>query len=126
MLHRSSRERNLFKRMKRGSNFGPERIMTGPRKSILKWGWLRHFAVVVAMYFISALTFTASAQSGGEQRDSVRLSSADSLGRPVSDSASIAAVDSSARARLEDSLGIRISPDALPAIVTTSATDSAV
>ncbi len=98
--------------------------MSGPRKSILKLGWLRYSAVILAIYFTSALTSMVHAQNRQVTSDSLRISRSDSS-RNVTDSA-VAASDSSARHRLEDSLGIRISPDALPSVVTATATDSAV
>lgn len=56
--------------------------------------------------------------------DSVKISGNDSL---LSGNDSLrAARDSANRVALEDSLGIRISPDALPAIVEATATDSAI
>lgn len=55
--------------------------------------------------------------------DSAKISLTDTA---VKDSAQLAAIDSARRNALEDSLGIRISPDGLPAVVEAAATDSAV
>ncbi len=57
--------------------------------------------------------------------DSLQISQKDTA-TATPDSASLAAKDSARRQTLADSLGIRISPDALPAIVEAIATDSAV
>ena len=100
--------------------------MSGPRKSILKRGWLRHIAVIAVLYFISALTNAASAQTRQIPTDSLQVSLSDTSARKATDSVAVAAADSSARSRLADSLGIRISPDALSSVVTATSTDSAV
>ncbi len=93
-------------------------------KSILKWGVPRRWAVACA-FFITLLTAgNAHGQTALPGRDTV-LRTADTLRLSSHDSLAVIP-DSTKRTALEDSLGIRISPDALPAVVTAKATDSAV
>jgi hypothetical protein len=82
------------------------------------------------MFFIMALTGQSFAQVTAPPTPDATVDSTLRLNRPtdslrLTGSDSLAA-DSTRRLALEDSLGIRISPDALPAIVTATATDSAV
>ena len=115
---------NLQKRMKQGSNFVAGK-MGDTGKSILKSGWLRYLSVLLLVFFISALT--ASAQTPVEPaHDSDFTISADSVKLSLRDSTMAADSDHVAQKKMEDSLGIRISPDALPTTVTATATDSAV
>ncbi len=77
----------------------------------------------MAVIFMFALTQTAHAQIR-KQNDSARgIIPADSLSLHANDSAN---ADTSANAVLERTLGIRISKDALPSVVTAEARDSAV
>ena len=79
---------------------------------------MRYWAFLCALLFTAALTAPSRAQTGAaKMTDTIALAHRDSLSGPA---------DSAALTALEDSLGIRISPDALPAVVTATATDSAV
>lgn len=92
-------------------------MMIGTRKSILNWVRLSHLAAIWVVCFITSLTFPAAAQQ-------VTNPAADTV---VSLTDTAAKRDSTlSQSALEDSLGIRISPDALPAVVTSTATDSAI
>lgn len=97
-------------------------------KSILKCAVLCLWAAALTAFFTIALTGKASAQvnreASRERADSARIAS-DTVRIAARDSLA-ATNDSNSRTALEDSLGIKISPDALPAIVTATATDSAV
>jgi len=78
---------------------------------------------LLTVFFMLALTSVVAAQSGATADTMLRIDTAAiaaDTARPA------AARDSSDIAKLEDSLGIRISRDALNAIVTATATDSAV
>src|SRR4051812_13732832 len=91
--------------------------MRVPGKSILKCAFVR-IGLVMLLFFIMALTGKASAQSASEpvsrlgQDSTISTRNTDTLRLMSRDST---AIDSTRRTALEDSLGIRISKDALPA-----------
>lgn len=91
-------------------------------KIISKFAWLHCLIVLQMVFFMLVLTNTASAQV--IHPDSVAITQ-DSIAKNADTSLLIA--DSTAgNTSMEDSLGIRISKDALPSVVTAEATDSAV
>lgn len=93
-------------------------------KSILKRA--ARLAVLSGLTLLYTLSWMAPAAAQSRADSSARQNAtlaADSLS--LHDSSTHTA-DTATRASLEDSLGIRISPDALPSVVTASATDSAV
>jgi lipopolysaccharide assembly outer membrane protein LptD (OstA) len=107
-------------------------------KFISNFSSLHRFACCVATIFIIFITNTGYCQSertkphiGNTSVDSAAVS-ADTIklngGIPVDTTGvdSVAVTDSARRKSLEESMGIRISPDALPAIVKADARDSAV
>ncbi len=106
----------------RAGNFAAQ-AMRVPGKSILKRAVPR-LCVVLLLFFITCLTGPANAQTALPGRDTVRRA-ADTMRLSRQDTTA-ATTDTARRTALEDSLGIRISPDALPAVVTAKATDSAV
>jgi lipopolysaccharide assembly outer membrane protein LptD (OstA) len=94
-------------------------------KFILKKPLIRCFCLLVTGFFIFLLTAPAAAQVQINQRDSsTAVADTLALKRNISDTAALA--DSNKVAQVEDSLGIKISKDALESPVTTEATDSAV
>ncbi len=101
-------------------------LMSRGRKFILKLAGLHRLALPLCLFFIFALTHRANAQQSMRAtrmvNDSTKVS-ADTL--KLTDSTASAG-DTSARNRLARTLGIRISPDALPDVVKATATDSAV
>ncbi len=108
----------------RAGNFEAQ-AMCVPGKSILKKAVFR-LCAFACLFFILALTGIAGAQEAApaQRGDSLAtVSPSDTLRLARTGSS---ATDSSRRTALEDSLGIRLSPDALPAVVTAKATDSAV
>src|SRR5690349_15766537 len=91
-------------------------------KIILKNLSIRRRGIIMAVIFIFTLTNQAFSQQVKDSLSSDSLKIAlDSI--KISDTA---AKDTIAQKSLADSLGIRISPDALPDIVLAEATDSAV
>jgi len=78
----------------------------------------------LTVFFMSVLTSTVQAQTTNIPLDSI-VNVPDTL-KVNSDTSAIVANDSLTTERIEDSLGIRISKDALTSVVTAEATDSAV
>lgn len=100
--------------------------MSKGRKFILKKSGLLRLAILAYLLFTFALTHSARAQSPASIRPDTtnqKVVPADSL--RLTDT-STKTTDTAAVRQLEESLGIRISPDALSAVVTATATDSAV
>lgn len=105
--------------------------MRVPGKSILKSAATLLKAGGLTLLYALAFVCFAAAQSrpGGIHevgRDTARVRTKDTLRLAGTDTSASVADTTGPRTALEDSLGIRISPDALPAIVTAKATDSAV
>lgn len=82
---------------------------------------LRYLLTVFFMLALTNISFSQTVRTA----DTTEAPATDSL-TINSDSTSIHQTDSSAVSKLEDSLGIKISPDALPSVVTATSTDSAV
>src|ERR1043165_55259 len=103
--------------------------MRVPGKSILKSAATLSKAVGLTLLYVFAFAFYAGAQTATTDRpgirDSATIKATDTMRLAQNDSSQVA-TDSLKRTALEDSLGIRISPDALPSVVTAKATDSAV
>jgi len=101
--------------------------MSIARKSILKRSGLYHLSVMLLIFFISALTAKVNAQNRkSPANDSGNKQVTDTVALSKKNTANTSDTVLAARNRLADSLGIRISPDALPSPVTATATDSAV
>lgn len=101
--------------------------MSDWRKSIGKRAGQRKLPLCLLVLFILVLTGNANAQNRQiKTKDSVAFSTKDSLARTQVDTLSKNAADSNANNALADSLGIRISPDALSDIVIANAVDSSV
>jgi hypothetical protein len=93
-------------------------------KIILKKPLIHCLLCLLTVFFMSALTNFSFAQ--GLRRSMVANAAPDTLSMKTDSSKALPVSDSSAKATLADSLGIRISKDALTDIVTAEATDSAV
>ncbi len=100
-----------------------------PRGKIISKNFSIHrLGIYIAMFFVFVLTYTAKAQSTADTGKIV-IPLADTTKIAVNDNLktdSTQKSDSTTRTALEDSLGIRLSPDALPNVVTADASDSAV
>src|SRR5690606_8660632 len=92
-------------------------------KIILKKLLRRCFPALVTVFFILALTNHAAAQGVPDPAPATKIEAE----RNPEDTSSVFLTDDSLSAKKrEDSLGIRISKDALPSVVLAEATDSAV
>src|ERR1051325_4262610 len=105
--------------------------MRVPGKSILKSAvTLLKTGGLTLLYILAFAVYSAAQTRQGSVVDSVHTSTTDTVRLSQRDTLASATdstiADSTRRTALEDSLGIRISPDALPSIVTAKATDSAV
>lgn len=94
-------------------------------KIILKKAWLRLVPLYLTGIFIFVLTNSSLAQAQNNITDSTVIAQ-DTIALKSDTSGSTKPADSIAVRNLEDSLGIKISKDALSAIVTAEAADSAV
>ncbi len=113
---------------KRGKPLILRLLMVRGRKFILKLSGMRCLALLAILFFTFVLTHTARAQIGRRQTEG---SFTGERVKPSTDSLSLTDTvgkgkDTASRKKLEEKLGIRISPDALSAPVSATATDSAV